>query len=157
MQKTATKSSPRPELRHSESPMNQGRNDSVVEYDDLPRVVDVGDSGLSLPDLGDSDRDEEPYEKFMAEESGRSASGAVNDEYVDDAKDDDLTPTYDERNYTDDVDTSPIEPRYGGVVGHQVLTRKVVTRKVLKVLSFKKISPDSPPQAKGILCCQPSS
>ena len=112
MQKTATKSSPRPELRHSESPMNQGRNDSVVEYDDLPRVVDVGDSGLSLPDLGDSDRDEEPYEKFMAEESGRSASGVVNDEYdADDAKDDELTPTYDERNYTDDVDTSPIEPR----------------------------------------------
>ena len=117
--------------------MNQGRNDSVVEYDDLPRVVDVGDSGLSLPDLGDSDRDEEPYEKFMAEESGRSASGVVNDEYdADDAKDDDLTPTYDERNYTDDVDTSPIEPRYSGVVGHQALTRKVVTRKVLKVLNF---------------------
>jgi hypothetical protein len=51
--------------------MNLSGNDSAAEYDELPRVVDVGESGLTLPDLSDSDRDEEPYEKFMAEESGR--------------------------------------------------------------------------------------
>lgn len=52
----------------------------------------------------------------MAEESGRSSSIAatndsnMNEEYFD-TKDDELTPNYDDKNYTDDVDTSPIEPR----------------------------------------------
>jgi hypothetical protein len=42
-----------------------------------------------------------------------SAGNDSNDDYVDarDNVDDELTPTYDEKNYTDDVDTSPIEPR----------------------------------------------
>ena len=118
MQKTATRSSPRPESRHSESPLS--RNDSASEYDELPRVVDVGESVLTLPDIGDSDRDEEPYEKFMAEESGKPVPGprnGSNDEYFEgeaakDEVDDDLTPTYDEKNYTDDdADTSHSEPR----------------------------------------------
>jgi len=83
----------------------------------VPRVIDMSSSGLNLPDLGESDRDEEPYEKFMAEESGRSTSigNDSNDEYVD-TKDDELTPNYDEKNYTDDVDTSPIEPRFAPIV-----------------------------------------
>ncbi len=43
-----------------------------VELEELPKVVDVSEGGgLSLFDGGDSDRDEEPYEKFMAEESGK--------------------------------------------------------------------------------------
>ena len=45
-------------------------SDSYGEYEEVPRVVDMGESSLNLPDLGESDRDEEPYEKFMAEESG---------------------------------------------------------------------------------------
>ena len=45
-------------------------SDSYGEYEEVPRVVDTGESSLNLPDLGESDRDEEPYEKFMAEESG---------------------------------------------------------------------------------------
>ena len=119
MQKTSTRSSPKPESHNSESPVNKNNNrtsDAYIEYEEVPRVVDVGESALNLPDLGDSDRDEEPYEKFMAEESGRSTSIAatndsnMNDEYFD-TKDDDLTPNYDDKNYTDDVDTSPIEPR----------------------------------------------
>ncbi len=117
MQKTAGRSSPRPEAQNSESHLNNnnknGSSESYVEYDSVPRVIDMSSSGLNLPDLGESDRDEEPYEKFMAEESGRSTSigNDSNDEYVD-TKDDELTPNYDEKNYTDDVDTSPIEPRF---------------------------------------------
>ena len=45
-------------------------SDLYGEYEEVPRVVDMGESSLNLPDLGESDRDEEPYEKFMAEESG---------------------------------------------------------------------------------------
>jgi hypothetical protein len=63
-----------PELRHSEAPFrpNLNNNESNADYEEVPRVIDLGESGMSLPDLSDSDRDEEPYEKFMAEESGRS-------------------------------------------------------------------------------------
>ena len=46
--------------------------------------------------------------------TGRSTSvvneSNMNEEYFD-TKDDELTPTYDDKNYTEDVDTSPIEPR----------------------------------------------
>jgi len=86
---------------------------------------------LTLFDGGESDRDEEPYEKFMAEESGkkkitiktwnylqfnikivilgRSSSDVVspNEEYTDNSNDDDLLPSYDERNFEEEIVAEP--------------------------------------------------
>ena len=54
---------------------SSSESQSEVENEELPKVVDLAEGGgLSLINGGDSDRDEEPYEKFMAEESGNDLS-----------------------------------------------------------------------------------